>query len=194
MRLNRKTHISLALFAILLALFGGTMAYFATSEASHNVISTGGVKITLYELSDPTGSGTDLIPFEDITNIVPGASYSKIPLVKNIDTEPVWVRSHLSLTKTTPDGTVIPIPDLSSVLVLIDVGSNWTYLDNYYYYNPPLSADELTEPLFKGIKFKETIDTAEAPVGTIYSLTVNASATQTANNGTTAPTAGGWDE
>lgn len=196
MRLNQKSRIGLTLFAITLAFLGGTMAYFATSEKTHNVISTGGVKITLFELSDPAGSGSpeDLVPFEDIENIMPGISYSKIPIVQNIDTEPVWVRSELSLTKTTPEGTIIPITDLDSIIELEDVGSNWTYSNGYYYYNSPLTANELTEPLFKSIKFNNDINVSDAPTGTVYSLTINAEATQTANNGTDPFTAGGWNE
>lgn len=194
MRLNRKSQIGLTLLAIVISLLGGTMAYFVTTNTAHNVISTGGVKITLFELSDPTGSGTDsLVPFEDIENIVPGKSYSKIPIVQNIDTEPVWVRTQLTLTKTSPEGTVTPIPDIESIMELEDVGSNWVYSDEHYYYNNPLTAEELTQPLFRSIKFKDDIAVFDAPAGTVYSLTIVATATQTANNGTNPFTAGGWN-
>ena len=193
MRLKRKSQIGIALVATIIAISAGTVAYFATSEKTHNVISTGGVKVALYELSDPSGSGSteDLVPFKDIENIIPGELYSKIPFVKNEDTEPAWIRAHLSLTKTSPDGTVTPVPDLSSIIELIDLSSNWTYLNDYYYYTPALAATELTDPLFKGIKFKENIDVA---AGTVYALSIFADATQTANNGDSALTATGWPE
>lgn len=192
MRVQKKTRISIVLGIVTILAIGGTTAYFLTTESAHNVISTSGVDVELYELADPTGDGSTLIPFSNLVNVFPGSIYSKIPYIENIDTEPVWVRAKLTLTRTTTDGTVTPINDIASVIELGDVGTNWmTGEDGYYYYNLSLNAGEATEPIFKTVKFTDELPNSLQ--GVTFSLIINAEATQMKNNGVSATTAS-WTE
>lgn len=178
--MRRKLQIRTLLIlgiAFLLAM-GGTVAYFVTSETAHNLVSMGGVKIALNELDGPTGSK----PFHDLENIIAGETYSKIPYVENIDLEPVWIRAKVSLKKTAGDGTESDITDFSSLMTLQEIGENWTASsDNFYYYNLAVNNSEQTEPIFRSVKFADTIDD-EYQLAT-YTLTVTAEATQAKNNG-----------
>ena len=178
--MRRKPQIRTLLvlgIAFLLAM-GGTVAYFVTSETAHNLVSMGGVKIALNELDGPTGSK----PFHDLENIIAGETYSKIPYVENVDLEPVWIRAKVSLKKTAGDGTETDITDFSSLMTLQEIGENWTTSpDNFYYYNLAVNNGEQTEPIFRSVKFADTIND-EFQLAT-YTLTVTAEATQAKNNG-----------
>ena len=192
MRVQKKTRISIILGIVTILAIGGTTAYFLTTESAHNIISTSGVDVELYELADPTGDGSTLIPFSDLINVFPGSTYSKIPYIENVDTEPVWVRARLTLTMTTTDGAITPISDIASVIELGEVGTNWTTEANgYYYYNLALKTGEATEPIFKTVKFTDELPNNLQ--GAKFSLTIEAEATQMKNNGTSATTAS-WTE
>ena len=41
----------------------------------------------------------------------------------------------------------------TSVVEIFPTGKNWIEKDGWFYYNTPLSAGEVTEPLFESIKF-----------------------------------------
>lgn len=81
--------------------------------------------------------------------------------------------------------------DLS--LVTCDLNTEkWTEKDGYYYYNAALEPGQTTEPLFTAVHFAETMSNMYQESRAI--LQVNAFATQTAHNGTTALEAAGWPE
>ena len=179
MRSKNFTRLSLLLLAVFLLAAGGSVAYFVTSETAHNVVSTSGVSIALYELAGPA----EIQPFHDLENITPGTTYSKIPYIENTDTEPVWVRAKITLKQTTGDGTETPLTDYASFMEFGDLGTNWTlHTDGFFYYASALAGGAQTEPLFKTVKFADTIGD-EYQLAT-YSLTVTAEATQVAHNGT----------
>ena len=183
MRLKHQTRLSLLLLATFLLVAGGSVAYFVTTETAHSVVSTSGVAIELYELAGPEES----IPFSDLENVLPGVTYSKIPYVENVDTEPVWVRAKITLKKTV-DGTETVIDDYASMMELGGIGANWAYKeDGFYYYSSALNSGEATEPIFQTVIF--TDDMASEYQDAVYSLTVTAEATQVANNGTSAENA-----
>ena len=181
MRLTKQTRIGI--FLLLTALLvGGTVAYFTVSEQAHNIVSTSGVDIKLYELTDPTVDGSVLTAFSDLENVIPGATYSKVPYIENIGVEPVWARARLTLTERLPDGTTVPIDDYTSVIELGEVGTNWILgQDRIYYYIPQVANGASTEPLFKTVKINENIGARHQ--GSVFSLKVEAEATQVANNG-----------
>ncbi len=188
--MRRKPQIRTLLIlgiAFLLAM-GSTVAFFVTSETAHNLVSTGGVDIKLYELD----GSAEHNPFHDLENIVAGETYSKIPYVENLDLEPVWVRAKISLKQTAGDGTETPVTDFSSLMTLQQVGTHWALSsDGYYYYDLPLSGWEETEPVFRSVKFADSIGD-EFQLAT-YTLTVTAEATQVKHNGTSALDAS-WTE
>ena len=188
MRRKPQIRTLLILGITFLLAMGGTVAYFVTSETAHNIVSTSGVNIELYELDGPAGSK----PFHDLENIVAGETYSKIPYVENLDLEPVWVRAKISLKQTAGDGTETPVTDFSSLMTLQQVGTHWALSsDGYYYYDLPLSGWEETEPVFRSVKFADSIGD-EFQLST-YTLTVSAEATQVKHNGSSALDAA-WTE
>ena len=180
MRSKNFSRLGLLLLVVFLLAAGGSVAYFVTSETAHNVVSTSGVSIALYELAGPA----EIQPFHDLENITPGTTYSKIPYIENTDTEPVWVRAKISLIQTTGDGTETPVTDFSSLMTLQNLGTHWLLNsdDGFYYYDSALSTGERTESIFQSVKFADTIGD-EYQLAT-YSLTVTAEATQVTHNGT----------
>ena len=185
MRSNNKIRIMTftSMTLILITIFG-TAAYFIAVETAHNVISTSGVGIALYDLSDPDG---ELVPFSKLTNVYPGETYSKIPYVENNEVNPVWVRASVELRAELKTGETVIIPEYGELVVLNEIGSNWRENDKMYYYEPVLYPGEKTTPFFTSVKFKEEIPDSFQDAKFI--LTVKAEATQTANNGDSALTA-----
>ena len=81
--------------------------------------------------------------------------------------------------------------EVDTSLVTYDLNEEyWTESDGYYYYKDVLKSGETTQPLFKKVSF-------EKEMGNLYQnskavVTVNAYATQAANNGSNVFEAAGW--
>lgn len=184
----KKKTITLALIAALLAICAmGTTAFFTDRSKATNVITTGGVKIDLMETAVKDG---ELAPFEDVEGVMPGSEISKIVEVKNIGESDAYIRVSVEKAITLAENREGEV-DLS--LVKLDLNTaDWTEQDGYYYYNSALKSGETTKPLFTVVTFDEAM-------GNLYqqstaTVTVNAEATQVANNGTSALTAAGWPQ
>lgn len=176
-----------AILAIFLAIMSaGTWAYFTTSEQVHNVITTGGVDITLNEWADEAKTE----PFEDLEGILPGRQVTKIPEVVNSGENPVFVR--VKLTKAIEWLSEVELTDevdLSKVTLDLNE-TDWVEQDGYYYYRKVLLPGETTEPLFTTVTFDVTM-------GNVFqnaqiSIDITAQAVQSANNGTDPLKALGW--
>ena len=76
----------LAICATLLA--AGTIAFFNAEGKAHNVITTGGVGITVQEWADEARE----TPFEDLDGILPGMKVTKLAEIKNTGTAEAWIR------------------------------------------------------------------------------------------------------
>ena len=169
------------------------MAYFATTETAHNVISTSGIDVSLIETTNTTDEDGNQIPFASIDNAAPGETYSKIPQVKNIDDGAAWVRIRIKQTAVLSDGTSVPVTD-DSLGININT-SYWLFNgDGFYYYYRPLAAGEITEPLFTEVSIKA--DLSNVYNGATFHMDLVAHAVQTANNGNGIDvyTAEGWPE
>lgn len=184
----KKKTITLALIAALLAICAmGTTAFFTDRSKATNVITTGGVEIDLMETAVKDG---ELAPFEDVEGVMPGSEISKIVEVKNIGESDAYIRVSVEKAITLAENREGEV-DLS--LVKLDLNTaDWTEQDGYYYYNSALKSGETTKPLFTVVTFDEAM-------GNLYqqstaTVTVNAEATQVANNGTSALTAAGWPQ
>ena len=187
MRQKNKTRMMIVASLALLLTLAGSLAYYVSTETAHNFISTGGVGVTIYELADPNNNG-ELVPFADITNVIPGDTYSKIPYVENNDTEPVWVRATIALKAKLKSGEIVEIPDYEDFVTLNDLDENWSRTtDAYYYYNSALTAGEKTTPFFRSVTFSPKI--SDRYQDAEFTLTVTAEATQVANNGDSAKNA-----
>lgn len=180
--MKRKLLILSVLVICVATLAAGTLAYFTSEGTAHNVITTGGVDITLQEWADE-GKKT---PFEDLTGIMPGMTVTKIAEIKNTGASEAWVRVKVEKNiRLAGEGEVNP--DL--VELALDT-ANWTEKDGYYYYNKALKPGEVTAPIFSAVTFN-------ASMGNEYqnataTVDVYAQAVQTANNGATALEAQGW--
>ena len=180
--MKRNLLILSVLVICVATLAAGTLAYFTSEGTAHNVITTGGVDITLQEWADEGKTK----PFEDLTGIMPGMTVTKIAEIKNTGASEAWVRVKVEKNiRLAGEGEVNP--DL--VELALDT-ANWTEKDGYYYYNKALKPGEVTAPIFSAVTFN-------ASMGNEYqnataTVDVYAQAVQTANNGKTALNAQGW--
>ena len=180
--MKRKLLVLSVLVICVATLAAGTLAYFTSEGTAHNVITTGGVDITLQEWADEGKTK----PFEDLTGIMPGMTVTKIAEIKNTGASEAWVRVKVEKNiRLAGEGEVNP--DL--VELALDT-ANWTEKDGYYYYNKALKPGEVTAPIFSAVTFN-------ASMGNEYqnataTVDVYAQAVQTANNGKTALNAQGW--
>ena len=152
----------------------GTLAYFTASETAHNVITSGGVDIRLHEFSER--GNEELVPWQDVDGVMPGAEISKIVTVENTGASDAWVRVKVDKTIILADGD----KGKPEVMKLDIKDAFWTEQDGYYYYNDPLAPGETTPPLF-------TIVTFDPKMGNEYQgstahIDVKADAVQVANN------------
>ena len=179
----KKKLLILSLAAICLAITAiGTLAYFTSEGTAHNVITTGGVEISVQEWADEDKQ----TPFEDLEGIMPGMTVTKIAEIKNTGASDAWVRVKVEKNiKLQGEGT----PDTALVELELNT-ADWTEKDGYYYYTKVLKPGEVTVPVFTAVTFN-------AAMGNEYqnataTVDVAAQAVQTANNGDTVMDAKGW--
>ena len=184
----KKRLLLFSILAVCLSLcIGGTLAYYTAYGIERNVITAGNIKIELIE-TDAEGN-----PFEDATDVMPGAVIEKEVSVKNSGDNPCWVRLAVEKKIELAEG-VEGEPDLS----LIGIDFNTTdytesEADGYYYYNVQLTPGESTEKLFTTVTFDEkAMDNMYK--GCKVTVTVTAQAAQVANNGENVTDALGWPE
>ena len=179
----KKKLLILSLAAICLAITAiGTLAYFTSEGTAHNVITTGGVEITVQEWADEDKQ----TPFEDLEGIMPGMTVTKIAEIKNTGASDAWVRVKVEKNiKLQGEGT----PDTGLVELTLNT-TDWTEKDGYYYYKEALKPGEVTAPIFTAVTFKP--DMGNEYQNATATVDVSAQAVQTANNGATVMDAQGW--
>lgn len=174
-----------ALIVLMLSIVGyGTYAYTTVEEREVNVITSGGVDITLVEKREDGKP----FPEDGVHGVVPGVTESKVVTVKNSGGHRAWVRVKVDKTITLAEG-VVGKPDLTLVTMDYNIGA-WEYRDGFWYYLKPLEPGRTTEALFKNVSFDPKMDNLYQ--GSVAQVKVSAYATQTANNGTTVWEASGW--
>jgi len=181
--MKRKLLILSVLAICIATLAAGTLAYFTSEGKAHNVITTGGVEITVQEWADVEKTK----PFEDLTGIMPGMTVTKIAEIKNTGASDAWVRVKVEKNiKLQGEGT----PDTSLVELNLNL-TDWTLgEDGYLYYNKALKPGEVTEPIFTAVTFNVTMGNEYQ--NATATVDVAAQAVQTANNGDTVMDAKGW--
>lgn len=180
----KKKLLMLSAVAICIAILAaGTLAFFTAEDTAHNVITTGGVDIKLYEW----GNDEKTEPFEDIEGLLPGMEVTKIAEVKNTGGAEAWIR-----VRVTKDIALQGDGEADPDMVSLDLNKEfWAQgNDGYIYYTRALKPGETTEPVFTTVRF-------DAAMGNEYqdakaTVDVLAQAVQTANNGTSARDAQGW--
>ena len=180
--MKRKLLILSVLAICLATLAAGTITFFTAEGKAHNVITTGGVEITVQEWADEAKT----TPFENLTGVMPNTTVTKIAEIKNTGASDAWVRVKVEKNiKLQGEGT----PD-TSLVELTRSANHWTEKDGFYYYTKPLKPGEVTAPIFTSVTFN-------ANMGNEYqnataTVDVFAQAVQTANNGATVMDAQGW--
>ncbi|MGN1399073.1 MAG: SipW-dependent-type signal peptide-containing protein [Erysipelotrichaceae bacterium] len=187
---NWKSKILIvSLLGMLLAISTySSLAYFTYTDTADNVITTGNISIEILEQKDD-GQG-NLTEFEDVVDVMPSMSVSKIVKVKNTSQQTVWLRVKvekvIELAYQTDE-------EIDYSLIQLDFDDEyWTEVDGYYYYLAPLKATELTRALFTTVTF-------DGAMGNMYQdskvkIIIKASAVQYANNGKTVFEAAGWPD
>lgn len=179
----KRKFLILSVLAIMIAILAAnTLAYFTADTKAHNVITSGGVDITLNEWANDDRTEK----FEDKTGVMPGAEITKIVEIENTGSGSAWVRVQVTVdvyseNKETMDPKYVSL-DFND--------TDWTYFDGYYYYNRALAPGETTAPLFTTVSFDKQMGN-EYQNSTAY-VDVHAGAVQSANNGTDALSATGW--
>lgn len=173
-------------------LASATLAYFTDADTARNVITSGGIKISLVEQQLADGQLVDY-PGEPIS-VMPGKTVSKIVSVKALD-QAAWIRMRFAVTVFDAAGKVMEIPaeELAEGIIIATDSENWTYRDGWWYCNDALNPGESTKPLFEEVSFSLTeMDNAYQKATVVVDVT--AQAVQKANNGTTVLEAAGWPE
>ena len=196
----KKKIALLALMAIFAAIAASsTIAYFTSETTAHNVITSGGIGITLVETMN------DGEPFINQTGVMPATSVSKIVKVLN-DEEMSWIRVKLITSVESAGGAseldskyVIPRfihGEKAISLKQLEAAENsffkWTYNaeDGYWYYTEPVENGAYTDALFHEVYFDANMGNAYQ--GCTVKIDVKAEAVQYANNGATVFEAAGW--
>lgn len=189
---NPKLKILMLSLTAIIALSAvcGTAAYFTAEDTARNAITTGNIKIEIQEkMLSPDGS-EKLVPFEDTVGVMPGCTASKIVCVENTGGQDAYIRVSVDKAIKLAEGVV---GETDSSLVSFELNEDFWSLDSgFYYYNRVLPAGELSEPLFTELSFSGKMGNTYQSSKAI--ITVNAYATQAANNGENALNAAGWPE
>ena len=180
--MKRKLLILSVLAICIATLAAGTLAYFTSEGKAHNVITTGGVEITVQEWADEEKTK----PFEDLTGVMPNTTVTKIAEIKNTGASAAWIRVKVEKSiKLQGEGA----PDTGLVELALNT-ADWTEKDGYYYYTKVLKPGEVTAPIFTAVTFKP--DMGNEYQNATATVDVTAQAVQTANNGATVMDAQGW--
>ena len=159
----KKKILALAMAAIMLivAVVGGTLAYFTDTDAEVNVFTVGNIDIDLREWADEV----EKTPFKNIDKIMPGMTYPKIVDVKNVGKNNALVRVTIEIPENM-------IPEWYTL-------TNWAVAEApadggagkyVFYYTEELEPDAVTDPLLKAVKLAESVtelnaaDKYEVPV------------------------------
>ena len=180
--MKRKLLILSVLAICIATLAAGTLAYFTSEGKAHNVITTGGVEITVQEWADEEKTK----PFENLTGVMPNTTVTKIAEIKNTGASDAWVRVKVEKNiQLQGEGK----PDTGLVELTLNT-ADWTEKDGYYYYTKVLKPGEVTAPIFTAVTFKP--DMGNEYQNATATVDVTAQAVQTANNGATVMDAQGW--
>ena len=184
--------VSLIVIAVSI-IASGTLAYFTSSETSHNIITTDAINITIEEWQK-TDDGFVAYPEEPIV-IMPGTSSSKIVTVRNIDAK-AYVRAKYETIVKDSRGRVMKLsPETINSIISVDINNeDWIRKnddDEWFYYAFAVKTGEATEALFTKVIFDGPNMTNEYQNCTVE-IIVDAQAVQSANNGNSATKASGW--
>ncbi len=189
----KKKLIVASVIVVLLSILGsGTLAYFTAGDTAHNVITSGGIDISIIEKTEQADGTLVDFPTSGLSGIMPGSSASKIVSVQNTGASKAWIRVQTGQEILAPNGGKLPLV-LNGTIPVMTFGvdsTKWTQKDGWYYYHDPVEPGDVTDILFEEVRFAPEMSNAYQ--GCTANLTILAQAVQTANNGETALEAAGW--
>lgn len=184
--------LMLVVSMLAVAVLSGTLAYFTDTDEAENVFTVGNVDI---EIEEPNWKPDNS---DKLENIVPGVSYDKDPQVKNVGSNPAYVRMTVCFQNGVNIGGLSSVEPESLTDMLKNISSNWTLVDegldmgvhfdgahdNCWYvtftYNEILEPGETTDPLFTAVQFPSSWDqnTFKNFIGDSFEIDVMAEAIQ----------------
>ena len=188
--MKKKILYIAAILICLSIITGGTYAYYTTSDTARNVITSGGVEVSVVEQQLVNGA---LQPYPNQPiQVMPATTVSKIVSVQSSE-QAAWVRMNYTLTVYDAEGKEMEIPadELAKVIVIETDATNWTLKDGWWYYNTAVKGGETTKPLFEEVEFSGPYMDNKYQLCTVV-IDVTAQAVQQANNGATVWEALGW--
>ncbi len=173
---KRKSLFFAAILLCITLLCIATYAYYLKTARARNVITTGKIDITIVEQQKV---GDEFLPYPDEPiSVMPSTEVSKIVAVK-CEEEKAYIRMKYSVVFEDRKGKTLDLD--TSVVEIIPTGKNWIEKDGWFYYNAPLSAGEVTEPLFETVKFA-SLAMDNKYQKTVLTLRIHAQSVQFANN------------
>lgn len=163
--------VAISLVAIVVTLLSqGTFAYYSTVGKATNVITTGGVELAIYEMTD---QGT---PFpENGVYIMPGDIVSKEVSIGNVCEHPFYLRVRLVYGV---NSDLLPAEECFKLNIN---SQNWILKDGWYYYNGILEPGQTTPNVFSKVEIVgNKVDNTY--LGKTLTITVDAQAVQSENN------------
>ena len=189
----KKKILYIAAMVICLAIItSGTLAYFTAEDTARNVITSGGVDVSVVEQQLADGV---LMPYSDQpVPVMPGETVSKIVSVQSIQ-QPAWIRMAYTVVFFDAAGEKMEITEdeLNRVITIKPDTTAWTQLGDWWYCDAAVGFGESTAPLFEEISFSGSEMDNKYQNCTVE-VFGTAQAVQQANNGTSAAAAVGWPE
>ncbi len=191
--MKKKISVLLVVVLCLAACTTGTLAYFTGEEVVHNVITSGGVNISIIEQTRDDSGALVEFPKEGLTGIMPGSTIDKIVEIKNTGESDAWIRVKVESTIVDAAGKPLPLTfgqDKKEVMNY-SVLDGWTLGDDgYYYYKESVAAGESTEKLLETVSFNSAMGNEYQ--NCTANIIISAQAVQKANNGSSVAEAKGW--
>ncbi|MGN1456832.1 MAG: TasA family protein [Acutalibacteraceae bacterium] len=164
---------------------GSTLAYFTAQDTAVNTISTGNLNIAINEYQD---SQSGEIPYTDPTTpVMPGDCISKKVRIENTGSGSAYIRAKIDMSfESDEDDEQEEQEELSTDLISLNIGDDWTLADDgYYYYKDIVESGEETTELFTTVTFDN--DMGNDYQNKKLNIDIDAEAIQSKNNDRTNP-------
>lgn len=163
---------------------GGSLAYITREDRARNTISSGEIKVKLYNMLDENTA----MPEKGIYGVLANISYPNIVYAHNDCDYPEFIRMRISKKITDREGN-----QLDTTKIVPDINTDdWTYKeDGYYYYNHVLAPHSDTTPLYETLYFDKSINNDYKTATLQVHIVVEA--VQSDNNSNSALEAEGWE-
>lgn len=190
--MKKKILYVAALLICLSIITGGTLAYFTAEDTARNVITTGGVAVSVVQQQLVDGAPQPC-PDQPIP-VMPDTTVSRVVSIQSTK-QSAWVRLQYEITVYDASGEqkALTAEELAQIILITPDDTNWTLSDGWWYYTDAIGFGEIAEPLFDSIAFSGP-NMGNDYQGCSMVLQITAQAVQQANNGTTVLEAAGWPE